>query len=302
MDFKTPLVLGIACFVLLPGTFFSIGKPRRAQTAAIHAVLFGLVASVLQPLLGLHREGFQTDGSGNNILPPPPPPTAAPTFTTLLNNPTHPPKFLSTFGIKAPTGVNPIKWPLPTGPAAPLSNTKTNSMICDQVIDLMGYCPSGMCNASVYATPHPIAGSSSDTYLLLYEQTPSTGKIIQTSDCKNIVYADKDGNLTGYISNATSSGPAGNFGPNGLSGYFVPIKNGVEKFDEIMPIPSHPNYKANTFVVPKSVDTKPRVTYTAPTTGLGTAAIVGIVIGSVVGLGLLIAFLMYFMKPSSTTQ
>jgi len=63
MDWKTPLVLGIACFVLLPGTFFSIGKPRRGQTAAIHAALFGLVASVLQPLFDLPKEGFQTKGT-----------------------------------------------------------------------------------------------------------------------------------------------------------------------------------------------------------------------------------------------
>jgi hypothetical protein len=58
MDFKIPLVLGLACFVLLPGTFFSIGKPRQKQTALIHAALFGLLASLLQPLLGPQKEGF----------------------------------------------------------------------------------------------------------------------------------------------------------------------------------------------------------------------------------------------------
>ena len=69
-DWKTPLVLGLACFVLLPGTLFSLGKPRQKQTAAIHAVLFGLLASLLQPLLGLKKEGFgQRETCSSAVIP-----------------------------------------------------------------------------------------------------------------------------------------------------------------------------------------------------------------------------------------
>ena len=318
MDWKTPLVLATAFFVLLPGTFFSIGKPRRGQTAAIHAVLFGLVASVLQPILGIAKEGFQTDSSVNPI-------DVNEQISDELQAAFQDPKFvleimngmlkegpLSMFNIKPYKGIAGDLTKLGSPPPSskpPYNTTKSsNRVTCEQVVDLMGYCPPNTCNVSVYTIPMNLRIDKTNEYNIVYEQNPSKGKIIQSSKCNDIMYVDSNNTIAGGISG---------------DGMVMDIKDGIINIGSEVHYTEHPNYKVNGNVVPKSVDlafrdtyvpptpTTPTATPTAPATpsqpnptpakeeGLGAESIVGIVIGSLVGLALLIALLMYFMKPSS---
>jgi len=304
MDFKTPLVLATAFFVLLPGTLFSIGKPRRGQTVLIHAILFGLLASVLQPLLGLATEGFQTDNSGNSV-------DVNKAISDNIQTAFQDPKIMlenmnymfknswpSMFNIKPFNGIGGDfkKYMSSQSSSSQSSSSKSyntakssNNVTCEQVDDLMGYCPPNTCNVSVYTIPMNLRNDKTEEYIILYEQNPSKGKIIQSSKCNNIMYVDTNNTITGGIQG---------------NGMLIDVKDGVLIVGAEVPYTSHPNYKANTKVVPKSVDLKFRDKYIPPQpadTGLSTGAIIGIVIGSLVGLGLLIALVMYF-SSSSTTQ